>query len=70
MPTLREEITAAATEIRRLAKRRVDGATDYQNGEWCDHARGEARFAIECVECIAEIITGAARAHRNRHSGG
>ncbi len=70
MPTLREEIKAAATEIQRLAKRRVDGVTDYENGEWCDHVRGQARFAIECVDCIGEIIAGAVRAHSNRHGGG
>jgi hypothetical protein len=68
MPTLREEIKAAATEIQRLAQRRVD-VGPVENQDWCDHTGGPARFKIECVDCIVEIITGAARAHGNRHAG-
>lgn len=48
-------MTAAAEEIVRLARRRVDGETDYQSADWCEHQKA-ARFKVECVRCVDEII--------------
>lgn len=65
MSTPHEETRAAATEIQRLAKLRIDGLTMYDASEFCDHglqARGDVsallKLKLECVPCIAGIISG------------
>lgn len=66
MPTTPEETRAVATEIHRLAKLRIDGSTRYDPSEFCAHLDRHpgdrtglaTRLKLECVPCIAEIISG------------